>query len=168
MIDRLVEFRGRGRQRYLVRDRDIATLEPIEESAVRTAYYDGAGSVIDYNVENDIQKIVTRYILGTVQTDEAMRAEARKICTEPVKESEVQRVKNLRRTSLATEAESPYHRLVQIMHDVDYHGVPRTVVQRLAAVDAVTVDSVAELFQRYPIDRNGYSISVGPRNWPEA
>ncbi|MCH7527578.1 MAG: insulinase family protein [Planctomycetes bacterium] len=99
---------------------------------------------------------------------EAMRAEAHNICTERVEESEVQRVKNLRRTSLATEAESPYHRLVQIMHDVDYRGAPRTVAQRLAAVDAVTVDSVAELFQHYPIDRNGYFISVGPRNWPEA
>lgn len=99
---------------------------------------------------------------------EAMRTEAKKICSEKVKESEVQRVKNIRRTGLALEAESPYSRLSQIMHDVDYRGAPRTVAERLAAVDAITADTIAEYFTKYPIDRNGYTISVGPRNWPEA
>lgn len=97
---------------------------------------------------------------------DAMREEARALRRQKVSEIEVQRVKNKRRTSLAVEAESPYHRLVQIMDDVDYRGAPRTVEQRLAAVDAVTVDTIAEYLERYPLDRHEYLISVGPRDWP--
>ncbi len=95
-----------------------------------------------------------------------MQTEARRICTTKVDGHEVQRVKNKRRTSLAVEAEAPYHRLLQIMDDVDVRGAPRTIEQRLAAVDAVTVESIAEYFQRYPIDGDGFFISVGPRDWP--
>ncbi len=98
---------------------------------------------------------------------DAMRTEASKICKTKVDEKEVQRVKNKRRTSLAVESESPYHRLTQIMDDVDYRGAPRTVEQRLAAVEDVSVDSVAAFLEKYPIDSDGYLISVGPRNWPE-
>ncbi|NOT02204.1 MAG: insulinase family protein [Phycisphaerales bacterium] len=97
---------------------------------------------------------------------EAMKREAAAISRDKVSADEVERVKNKRRTSLAVEAESPYHRLTQIMDDVDYRGAPRTVDERLAAVDAVTRDSIATFFEKYPIDREGYLISVGPRDWP--
>ena len=103
---------------------------------------------------------------GIEKLTDAIRREALRICGEKVRENEVQRVKNKRRTSLAVESESPYHRLTQIMDDVDYRGAPRTVEDRLAAVEAVTVDTVAEFFECYPIDREGYLISVGPRDWP--
>ncbi len=103
---------------------------------------------------------------GVEKLADALRKEAHDICQNKVRPEEVQRVKNKRRTTLAVEGESPYHRLVQIMDDVDYRGAPRTVDQRLAAVEAVSVDSVAEFFQRYPIDGDGYLIGVGPREWP--
>jgi predicted Zn-dependent peptidase len=97
---------------------------------------------------------------------DAMRAEAKKICNEPVEEKEVQRVKNRRRTSLAVEGESPYHRLVQIMDDMDYRGEPRTVDERLAAVEAVSVASISEFFEKHPIDGDEFMVGVGPREWP--
>jgi len=100
------------------------------------------------------------------QLTEAMQTEARRICTTKVEESEVQRVRNKRRTGLAVEAEAPYHRLAQIMDDVDLRGRPRTVQERLEEVDAVSVQSIAGFFEQYPIDRDGYFISVGPRDWP--
>lgn len=104
---------------------------------------------------------------GIEKLTDAIRREAKEICQTKVSQDEVQRVKNKRRTTLAVEAESPYHRLTQIMDDVDYRGTPRTVEERLADVEAVTVESIAELFARYPIDCDGYLISVGPRDWPQ-
>jgi predicted Zn-dependent peptidase len=99
---------------------------------------------------------------------EAMRREAAAISRGPVEPREIDRVKNRRRTLLAVEGESPYYRLVQIMDDVDYRGQPRTVEERLAAVEQVTTDSIREYFERYPIDGEGCLVSVGPRAWPEA
>ena len=96
----------------------------------------------------------------------ALRTEARRISTERVQEHEVSRVKNKRRTSLAVEAEAPYSRLTQLMDDMEYHGAPRTVDQLLAEVDAVSVDTVYNYFQEYPIHVEGHLASVGPRNWP--
>ncbi|HRX85221.1 MAG TPA: pitrilysin family protein [Phycisphaerae bacterium] len=93
----------------------------------------------------------------------AMRTEAKRIMTDSVTPAEIQRVRNKRRTSLAVEGESPYHRLVQVMDDVDYRGQPRTVEQRLAAVDAVGRESLAEYFASFPIDGEGLFVSVGPR-----
>ncbi|MCH9034464.1 MAG: insulinase family protein [Planctomycetes bacterium] len=98
---------------------------------------------------------------------ENMRKEADRICNEPVRENEVERVKNQRRTSLAIEGEAPYHRLTQLLDDMEYHGAPRTVEQMLAAVDAVTVESIREYFKAYPINTEGHLTSVGPRHWPE-
>jgi len=83
-----------------------------------------------------------------------------------VKDHELQRVKNRRRTALATEAEAPYHRLMQIAHDVDMLGRPRSVEERLAAVDAVTTDKIRDYVRRWPIDGPHYLVSVGPRKWP--
>lgn len=104
---------------------------------------------------------------GVDKLVEAMRHEASEISRSRVSDREVQRVKNKRRTSLAVEGESPYHRIVQIMDDVDYRGTPRTVDERLAAVDAVSAGSIAEFLERYPIDRGGHVMSVGPRDWSE-
>ena len=98
---------------------------------------------------------------------EAMRAEAKRICGERVQEHEVDRVKNRRRTSLAVESEAPYHRLTQLIDDMENRGYPRTVDQMLAEVDAITVDSIREYFEQYPIDIDGHLASVGPRSWPE-
>ncbi len=97
---------------------------------------------------------------------EAIQEESKRICTEPVEEHEVARVKNKRRTGLAVEAEAPYHRLTQIMDDVDYRGAPRTVEQRLAEVDAISPKTLLDYFGQYPIDGEGCLISVGPREWP--
>ncbi len=101
------------------------------------------------------------------QLTEAMQREAVEITRNGAKEDEVQRVKNKRRTSLAVEGEAPWYRLLQIMDDIDYRGQPRTVGQRLAAVDAVTTQLVTEYLRQFPIADDGYLISVGPRDWPE-
>ena len=98
---------------------------------------------------------------------DAMRAEARRIRTDGVDEHEVARVKNKRRTSLAIEGEAPYHRLTQLMDDMEYRGAPRTVEQMLADVDEITVDTVDQYFREYPVDVAGHLTSVGPRRWPE-
>jgi len=95
--------------------------------------------------------------------EQAMRVEARRIMTGPITDAEIQRVRNKRRTSLAVEGESPYHRLVQVMDDVDYRGQPRTVEERLAAVDMVGPETFAEYFAAFPIDGEGLLVSVGPR-----
>ena len=98
---------------------------------------------------------------------EVMRHEAAAMGRRPVEQHEVDRVKNRRRTSLAVEGESPYYRLVQVMDDVDYRGEPRTVEERLMAVEEVSHESIREYFERHPIDGEGHLCSVGPRNWPE-
>ena len=97
---------------------------------------------------------------------EAMRKEAADISNQKVRPEEVARVKNKRRTSLAVEAEAPYHRLTQIMNDMDYRGAPRTVERMLAEVDAVSADTLAAYFAQYPINTGGHLAGVGPRDWP--
>ncbi len=98
---------------------------------------------------------------------DAIRAEANRIRTDGVKEHEVERVKNQRRTSLAVEGEAPYHRLTQIMDDMEYHGAPRTVDQRLAEVDAVSIETIHDYLQEFPIGDGGHLTSVGPSRFPE-
>ena len=78
----------------------------------------------------------------------------------------MQRVKNRQRTGLAAEGESPYHRLNGLMDDVDYRGQPRTIEQRLAAVQAIDASAVRDYLEHYPIHDKGYFVSVGPRDWP--
>ncbi len=97
---------------------------------------------------------------------DALRAEAKKLCESKVEDKEVQRVKNRRRTTLAVEGESPYHRLVQIMDDVDYRGAPRTVDERLDAVQSVTADTIADTLAEFPFQGPEFLVSVGPRDWP--
>lgn len=102
---------------------------------------------------------------NTDKLHDALRSEAKKLMAGPIGDEEIQRVKNKRRTSLAVEGESPYYRLVQVMDDVDYRGAPRTVEDRIAAVDAVDRESIARYFERYPIDGEGFLISVGPKEF---
>ncbi len=101
------------------------------------------------------------------QLENAMRAEAERICTEGVDQEEVTQVKNKRRTSLAIEGEVPYHRLTQLMDDMEYRRAPRTVEQMLADVDKISVDSIRDYFTDYPVNTRGHLTSVGPRRWPE-
>lgn len=97
---------------------------------------------------------------------DAMRKDADTICNERVEERELDRVKNKRRTALAAEAEAPYHRLSQIMDDMQFRGAPRTVEQMLAEVDAISLESIHDYFQEFPISTDGHLTSVGPRHWP--
>jgi len=111
-------------------------------------------------------------LYGTCQPDsvekvvEALRFEANRICAEGVQEHEVARVKNKRRTSLAVESEAPYHRLNQLMDDMECRGKPRTVDEMLADVDAVSVDSVRDYLRACPLNGEGHLTSVGARLWP--
>lgn len=97
---------------------------------------------------------------------DALRAEASKFMAEGPDADELIRVKRKRRTSLAVEAEAPYYRLVQLMEDVDTFGEPRSVEERLTAVDAVSADTVRAYLNEFPIDRDEHLVSVGPREWP--
>lgn len=111
-------------------------------------------------------------LYGTCEPDrceaflDAMRIEADRICKDRVTQAEADRVKNKRRTSLAVEGEAPYYRLTQLMDDMEFHGRPRTVGERLAEVDAVTPDTIHDYFQSLPINTEGHLTSVGPRKWP--
>lgn len=97
---------------------------------------------------------------------DAMREEAAKLATLGPEDKELRRVKNLRRTSLANESEAPFYRLGQLVDDMDYRGRPRPAQDRLAAVDAVTAETVAEYLQRFPLAAPGFLVSVGPQAWP--
>lgn len=99
---------------------------------------------------------------NTDRVVEALRKEAKSFAAGPVSDEEIQRVKNKRRTSLAVEGESPHHRLVQVMDDIDYRGRPRTVEDRIAAVNAVGQDSLRAYFDAFPVDGEGLLVSVGP------
>jgi predicted Zn-dependent peptidase len=98
---------------------------------------------------------------------EAMRHEAAELLEKGVEPKEIARVKNLRRTSLALESEAPFYRLGQIADDIEYIGAPRPAEERMAAVNAVSAESIREYFERFPITGQGYLISIGPRKWPE-
>lgn len=98
---------------------------------------------------------------------EAFHRELDKVMREGVTDDELQRVKNRRRTALATEAEAPYHRLMQLAHDMDMFGRPRSIEERLEAVDAVTTTRIRDYLQRWPITGEHLLVSVGPREWPK-
>ncbi len=97
---------------------------------------------------------------------EAMRREARQLAEQNAENKEIQRVKNFRRTSLANESEAPFYRLNQLLDDIDYRGAPRTAADRLAAVEAVSADTIADYLARSPLTGEGFLVSVGPRQWP--
>lgn len=97
---------------------------------------------------------------------EALRAEARKVMEDGFTPEEVSRVRNQRRTHLALEGENPRTRLMQLVDDIETRGYPRTGEARLAAAEAVTPESISRCLRRFPIDREGVLLSIGPRNWP--
>jgi len=99
---------------------------------------------------------------------DSLRKEAKRMTDEPPRKSEVDRVRNRRRTSVAVEAEAPYYRLTQLMDDMEFHGRPRTVDEALAEVDAVASESIVEFLREFPISGEGHLTSVGPRDWPRA
>ncbi len=96
---------------------------------------------------------------------DAMRAEAAQLTQDGAEPRELQRVKNLRRTSIAIESEAPYFRLGQLADDADYRGRLRTVEERLEEVDAIDADALARYLERCPITDEGLIASVGPRAW---
>lgn len=97
---------------------------------------------------------------------DAMRKEIDKISADGVTEEEVQRVKNRTRTALATESEAPYYRLMQMIHDIDVLGRPRSVTERLADVDAVTPSSIRSYLEAWPLGDAMGVASLGPCEWP--
>jgi len=97
---------------------------------------------------------------------DALRREAERITREGVREEELQRVKNRRRTGLVAEAESPFYRLVQLADDVDTFGRPRGVEERMQRIERLAARDVAEYLERWPITGEGRLFSVGPRDWP--
>ncbi len=99
---------------------------------------------------------------------DAMRKEAARLTNEGVKPEELQRVKNKRRTSLASESEATYHRLLQVAEDLCDYDRPRQVQERLAAIEAVTVEAVARYLHEWPITGEGLLVSLGPRDWPRS
>lgn len=101
------------------------------------------------------------------QMYEALQREAARLQTDGIKPEELQRFKNRRRTGLAVDGEAAYNRLMQMMQDIDYHDHARTLEQRLGEVEAVTIDSLHDHLQRYPVAGEGFFVSVGPREWPK-
>lgn len=101
------------------------------------------------------------------QMVDAMRREIARLNDQGVTDDEVQRVKNRSRTALATEAEAPYYRLMQLASDLNSFDRPRDVAERLAAIDAVTPQRVKQYLADWPITGPGFVTSLGPRNWPE-
>jgi predicted Zn-dependent peptidase len=97
----------------------------------------------------------------------ALRHEARQLTADGAEPREIQRVKNLRRTSLAMESEAPFYRLGQLIDDLEYYGRPRPAAERMAAVDAVSAETIREYLRQFPITGEGFLVSVGPRRWPE-
>ena len=96
----------------------------------------------------------------------ALRTEARQVSDAGFEPAEVQRVKNQRRTHLALEAENPRTRVMQLVDDLETHGCIRTPDARLAAVEAVSEQTIAAYLARRPISGDGLLLSCGPRDWP--
>lgn len=97
----------------------------------------------------------------------AIRTEIHKVVNEGVTEEDVQRVKNLARTALAAESEAPYHRFMQMVGDIDALGRPRSVSERLAAIDAVSPDRIRDFIERWRINGEAGIASLGPLDWPD-
>jgi len=93
---------------------------------------------------------------------DAIRRELQRVSDEGVTEEEVQRVKNRSRTGLAAESEAPYYRLMQIAGDVDVLDAPRRVSQRLADIEAVTVERVSQYLKKWPVTGDGLLVTLGP------
>ncbi len=97
-----------------------------------------------------------------------MRQQIQTLYDGGVTEDEVQRVRNRARTSLAGEGEAPYYRFSQMIQEVDVFGLPRTVEERLSALEKVSPATVREYLEKWPMRGEGAVISLGPRDWPAA
>lgn len=95
---------------------------------------------------------------------EAMRLELNEITAHGPEPKELQRVRNLRRTLLAGEAESPAYRVGQLADDMDYYGAPRSSEARLAEVDAVSAESIGQYLSEFPMTGEGFLVRVGPES----
>lgn len=97
---------------------------------------------------------------------DAMRTQIKTLYDDGVTDEEVQRVRNRVRTSLASEGEAPYYRFNQMIQEVDVFGLPRTVEQRVSALEKVTPATVREYLEKWPMNADEAVISLGPRDWP--
>jgi zinc protease len=97
-------------------------------------------------------------------TLQAVQNEAVTLVREGPRPEELQRVKNLRRTGLASESEAPFYRLGQLVDDIEYHGCPRCPEDRLAEVDAVDATGMADYLSRFPITGEKMLVSAGPQD----
>lgn len=96
----------------------------------------------------------------------ALRTQAAEVVAGGFRPDEVQRIRNQRRTQLALEGENPRTRLMQVIDDIETRGRPRPRADRMAAVEAVSAESIAEYLRRFPITGDGLLLSIGPRAWP--
>jgi hypothetical protein len=64
------------------------------------------------------------------------------------------------------ESEAPFYRLGQLAEDLYILGRPRSATERLADVDAVSDETIAQYLREFPISGEGFLIGVGPRAWP--
>jgi predicted Zn-dependent peptidase len=98
---------------------------------------------------------------------DAMRREIADFTEKGVTADEVERVKNRTRTGLATEAEAPYYRLMQLAGDLSSLDRPRDVTERLQAIESVTPEMIKRYLREWPMTGEGWLTSLGPLNWPE-
>jgi zinc protease len=96
----------------------------------------------------------------------ALQTEITEIAQGGVRADEVRRVKNQRRTHLTLEAENPRTRVMQLVDDLEIHGRVRTAEARLAAVEAISIQTISRHLQRFPVRGDGLLLSCGPRDWP--
>lgn len=165
----------------------ISAIDPLWETAeAAAAILGGENSRFYWNIvqkgistrsgafHDEYQDMGIAVLFGLCEPDrceellEAMHEQTRGLTEQGPEDKELQRVKNLRRTSLANESEAPFYRLGQLADDMDYRGRPRPAEDRLAAVDAVSAESVVEYLRRFVLPGRGYLASVGPRAWPES
>ncbi|MDM8004688.1 MAG: pitrilysin family protein [Phycisphaerae bacterium] len=160
----------------------VSTVDPLDETAEAVAAILGGNNsrffwnIYQKGLATRVSVIREEYadfgviiLVGLCEPDnaeklaEAMRREAGQLARDGPEDKEVRRVKNHRRTMLATESEAPGYRLGQIADDIDYRGSPRTTEERLAEVDAVSADTIARYLKEYPIVSEGFLATIGPR-----
>jgi len=165
----------------------VSTIHPLDETAEAVAaILGGSNSRFFWNIHQKglatrVSVIREEYadfgvliLVGLCEPEnaekliEAMRREAEELTHNGPEPKEIRRVKNHRRTLLATESEAPGYRLGQMADDIDYRGTLRTTEERLAEVDAVSADTIARYLREYPIVSEGFLATIGPRMWLSA
>ncbi|HEY3325494.1 MAG TPA: insulinase family protein [Planctomycetota bacterium] len=90
-----------------------------------------------------------------------LRTEAGKL-KKGIQEEELQRAKNRARTSLVFHAETPFNRFRQLMHQWSMRRELLTTEEMLARVAEVTLDDLYALLEKFPLDGEGASATLGP------